>query len=80
MKKPNHTQKRLCELAQLDLAARNHDKMAEMQEKAGNHERARDSRRVAYSRRLAHDMLSADADCTLEQALSYGESRSLAGI
>lgn len=55
-------------------------KWRRFKKKAGNHDRARDSRRVAYSRCLAHDMLSADTDCTLEQALTYGESRSLAGI
>ena len=57
--------------ADLELAARNHDKMAELQAAAGRPDLAKDSRRTAIKRRVAAKWIEAGDD--VQEALQYAE-------
>lgn len=75
-----HTQETICQLAELDIAARNHEKMAEMLEGKGKHCLASSARLDAYERRLARDYLDHNPNHGLTAALDYGSMRRKAGV
>lgn len=57
--------------AQLRYSAAMHERMSEMQRKAGREDLAQDSKRVASARRIAANNLS--DKFSLQEALQYGE-------
>lgn len=75
-----HSQSILCQLAELKTAAETHEKMAILQEQAGNDRLAKDSRNVARARLLAWDYLNNAPSHGLAAAMDYADSRLKAGL
>jgi hypothetical protein len=75
-----HSQKIICQLSELETAANNHDKMAELHEKAGNERLGRLARLDAYARRLAHDYLNNAPGQGLKAALGYADRRTSSNV